>query len=87
MSVEDKIKKVEREIKLCTVISRAAAILLVLLFLTEFITAKFFGGAGWAKPVIRFCVYLLYGMPFLVMIPLFFRVNLKGKLYRLKNQK
>lgn len=85
-SVEQKIKALEQQIHLCSIISIVALVITVLLLAVEFVAAQFGGNADWVRNVIKACIYILYVMPFVVVIPLFFRVNLKGKLYQMKKQ-
>ena len=85
-TVEEKIAALERQIRLCSVISIVAVIVTALIFGAEFAVAGLCEDASWAKNAIKACIYALYVMPFLIVIPLFVRVNLKGKLYQAKKQ-
>lgn len=84
MSLQDKIEKKERQIKLCNIISVVSVILTIVLIAVEYVTASYFQNTGWYSPVIKTCVYLLYVMPFLIVVPIFFKVNIRTKLYGLK---
>lgn len=84
--IEDKIRVIKRWKKICGIISIAALIGIVLLVALEYVSARFFADAPWEQGVVRACIYILYVMPYIVVVPLFCRVNLSGKLYRLQQQ-
>lgn len=85
-SIQEKIKTTETLIRICNIVSIVAIIFTLLLFLAEFCIAKFVETADWKVTVLRTCNYILFVMPFAVVVPLFFRVNLKGKLYQLSKE-
>lgn len=85
-SILEKIEVTKKQIRICNVISLAGVILTILLCGLEFISVQYFKGQGWVPSIIRLCIHALYVMPFVIVVPLFFRVNLRGKLYRLKKQ-
>lgn len=85
-SIEEKIASLEKQIRLCSIVSIVAVIVTAVLFVVEFAVAEFCKDASWAQGVIKGCIYIMYVMPFVIMIPLFVRVNLKGKLYQAKKK-
>lgn len=85
-TIEDKIADLEKQVRLCSVISIVAVIVTAIIFGAEFAVAEFCKEADWAESVIKGCIYAVYVMPFVIVIPLFVRVNLKGKLYQAKKQ-
>lgn len=85
-SIEERILSLEKQVRLCSVISIIAVIVTVILFGAEYVVAEFWKDAAWAKNVVKVCVYALFVMPFVIVIPLFVRVNLKGKLYQAKKK-
>lgn len=87
MSLEDKIKKIEKQMKLCNIISVISVIITIVLIVIEYVAASWFQNTDWYSPVIKTCVYVLYVMPFAILVPVFFKVNLKGKLYGLKKKR
>lgn len=84
--IMEKINITKKQIKLCNIISLAGVVLAVVLYGLEVICIQYFKGQGWAQTVVRLCIYALYAMPFVIVVPLFFKVNLKGKLYQLEKQ-
>lgn len=85
-SIQEKIELLEKQIRLCSVSSIIAIILTALLFLGQFCTARFGQAAEWKGSVLKVLMYIQFVMPFVIILPLFIRVNLKGKLYQLKKE-
>lgn len=85
-SIQDKIKLVEGQIRICNIISVTAIVVTLLLVGAEYVTARFFADAQWAHNMIKMCIYTLYIMPFVIVVPMFFKVNLRNKLYQLKKK-
>ena len=85
-TVKERITSLENQIRLCNSISIVAVVVTAVLFGAEYVVAEFFKDAAWAQSVIKGCIYVLYVMPFVIVVPLFVRVNLKGKLYQEKKQ-
>lgn len=83
-SNEDKIKVIEGQLKLCSRVSILACILTVLVLVAEFFAAGQFKGASWAGTVVKLCTYICYVMPFVIVIPLFVRSNLKVRLHNIR---
>lgn len=84
--MEDKIISIKKRIRLCSILSICAVAVTLLLVAGEYVAAEFYKDAAWAEGVIKGCVCALYVMPYAIVVPLFVRVNLKGKLYQAKKQ-
>lgn len=85
-SKKDKIVIMEGQMKTCSKISIAACIITALLLLAEFLAAQLLKGMDAAGVVIKICTYLCYVMPFVIVIPMFVRTNLKVKVHNLRWQ-
>ncbi len=83
--LENEKEKIRMSSRLALKISVLFVILLVVSFTGELLMLKFVPQGDWVAPLFRIFVVLAMVSPVGVMVPLFFWVNLKGKIR--KNEK
>ena len=75
-----RIEELKKKIKVCNIITVTALILIVVCVVAEYLVAQFMKDKAAAVTIVNNIAYFCYILPFVVMVPLFFRVNLKNKL-------
>lgn len=76
----EKIKELQKRIKICNIITITALALIVICIIIEYIVAQFMRDKAAAVDIVNNIAYVCYVLPVVAMVPLFFRVNLKNKL-------
>lgn len=74
------IEGLRKKIKLCNIISIIGIILIIVCMISEYAVSKLVADKEAAFTIINNIAYFCYVLPFVVMVPLFFKVNLKNKL-------
>ena len=75
------------KIKICMRVSLAGVIVMVVSLLLELVLIRFFGTAAWAKKLVKIFGILAMVSPFVILVPLFFRVNYQSRLIMLQREK
>jgi len=76
----DRINDIMKKMKICTYVTIAAIILIVVCVAAEAVVGTVVGNRDSARKIITVLSYICNALPFVVMLPLFIRVNLKSKL-------
>lgn len=74
------ITELKKKIKLCNIVSVASLILIAICMIAELIVGYAVSQEQLARKIINGIGYFCYLLPFAVLIPMFFKVNLKSKL-------
>lgn len=78
--IVEKIKELQKKIKICNIITITALVLIVICIIIEFMVAQFMDDKAAAVNIVNNIAYVCYVLPVVAMAPLFFRVNFKNKL-------
>lgn len=76
----DKMETLRKKIKWCNVVSITAFVLIAVCFLVEFLLGQFMADRAGMVRIVNNIGYFCYVLPFVALIPQFFRVNFTSKL-------
>lgn len=79
-SSDDRIASLKKKMKICSNISVVAIIFIVICIIAEALVSSVVADKDVARKVLSVLTFICNVLPFVVMLPLFFRVNLRTKL-------